>query len=302
MTPPTQPNLTRTVESFLTALSVERGLSANTLAAYRRDLQDYLESLGDAAPTTDRVDEFLADLNDRGLSVRTIARKLAAMRGLHRFMVAEGLADEDPTRFTETPRPSRSLPKALTIDEAVRLVESPDTSTPLGRRDRAILETMYATGARVTEVVTLDLTDVDLDTKTALVTGKGNKQRLVPLGSAALDAIHAYLPDRLELRRPGQDPGALFLNARGRRLSRQGMFGIVVSAAERAGFDRDRVSPHVLRHSAATHMVEGGADLRSVQEILGHASVSTTQIYTRMSLQHLHEVFLEAHPRALSAE
>ena len=203
------------------------------------------------------------------------------------------------TRFTETPRRVQSLPKALEVSEAIRLVETPDIATPLGRRDRALLETMYGTGARVTEIVELDLSDVDLDTKSALVTGKGMKQRLVPLGSAAIHSIDRYLPDRLEMRISGGDSGALFLNARGGRLTRQGVFGIVRRHGERAGISRDRISPHVLRHSAATHMVEGGADLRTVQEILGHASVSTTQVYTRMSLQHLQEVYVEAHPRAV---
>ena len=291
--------LRRHVDDFLSALAVERGLSPNTISAYRRDLNEYVEFLQERSPSTDEVDRYLASLHDRALAPSTVARKLAAIRGVHRFIVAEGFSDEDPTRFTETPRRAQSLPKALEVSEAIRLVETPDIATPLGRRDRALLETMYGTGARVTEIVELDLSDVDLDTKSALVTGKGMKQRLVPLGSAAIDSIDRYLPDRLEMRISGSDSGALFLNARGRRLTRQGIFGIVRGHGERAGIPRDRISPHVLRHSAATHMVEGGADLRTVQEILGHASVSTTQVYTRMSLQHLQEVYVEAHPRAV---
>jgi len=292
------PEMVRWIEEFLTSLSVERGLSANTVAAYRRDLTAYAAFLAGDPPTTDRVDAFLRSLREAGLAAATVARRLAAVRGLHRFAIAEGWAVEDPTRFTDTPRRGQALPKALDVAEVIRLVEAPSPENPLGRRDRALLELMYGTGARVSEVTGLDLVDVDLDTRSALVTGKGSKQRLVPLGAAAIEAIARYLPDRLELRRPGQDPGALFLNARGGRLTRQGIFGIVRRHGESVGIEASRLSPHVLRHSAATHMVEGGADLRTVQEILGHASVSTTQVYTRMSLRHLQEVYVEAHPRA----
>ena len=293
------PPVRRHVDDFLTLLAVERGLSPNTIAAYRRDLRGYVEFLEERQPSTGEIDDYLSLLHDRALAPSTVARKLAAIRGIHRFMVAEGLSYEDPTRFAETPRRGQSLPKALDVSEVERLVETPDATTSLGRRDRALLETLYATGARVTEVADLDMADVDLETRTALVTGKGSKQRMVPLGSAAIAAIERYLPDRLELRVSGADSGAVFLNARGRRLTRQGIYGIVRFHADHAGIERSRISPHVLRHSAATHMVEGGADLRTVQEILGHASVSTTQVYTRMSLQHLHEVFVQAHPRAV---
>ena len=292
-------NLDQQIEDFLSSLAVERGLSPNTIAAYRRDLTGYVTHLEGAEPTRHLIDTFLVELHAAELAPSTIARKLAAVRGLHRFLVAEGLSGDDPTRFTQTPRPGLSLPKALDVDEAIRLIETPSVELPLGRRDRAMLETLYGTAARVSEIVDLNLIDVDLETKSAIVTGKGSKQRLVPLGRAAVEAITSYLPDRLELRRPGDDSGALFLNARGGRLTRQGVFTIVRKHAASAGIAASRVSPHVLRHSAATHMVERGADLRTVQEILGHASVSTTQVYTRMSLQHLHEVYVEAHPRAM---
>ena len=287
------------VEDYLSVLAVERGLSRNTGEAYRRDLAGYLEFLEGEAPTPKLVDGFVASLYGQGMQTSTIARKLAAVRGFHRFLVAEGESEEDPTRFAETPRRRLGFPKALDVHEAIGLVESPPLDTVLGRRDRAMLETLYGTGVRVSELVGLDQAELDLDTRTALVTGKGMKQRLVPLGRPAAAAVEAYLPGRLELRRSGADPGALFLNARGGRLTRQGVYGIVRKHALRAGIPASRISPHVLRHSAATHMVEGGADLRTVQEILGHASVSTTQVYTRMSLRHLHEVYVEAHPRAL---
>jgi integrase/recombinase XerD len=189
-----------------------------------------------------------------------------------------------------------SLPKALVIEEAIALVESPDVTTVPGRRDAALLEFLYGTGCRVSEAVGLDLAQLDLEERTALVTGKGSKQRLVPLGRAAVEALHRWLSDRLDLAKPDHD--AVFVNLRGGRLSRQGAFLVVKAAASRAGIAPERISPHVLRHSAATHMIEGGADLRSVQEMLGHANVTTTQVYTRVSPQHLLEVFVLAHPRS----
>ena len=238
------------IDEFLSALAVERGLSPNTISAYRRDLDGYAGFLDGRSPDPAAIDGYLASLHDQGRSSSTVARRLAAVRGFHKFLVAEGAAQEDPTRFAETPRRGQALPKALAVDEAIRLVEAPPVDQPLGRRDRAILETLYGTGARVSEVVDIDLSDLDLETRTAIVTGKGSKQRMVPLGGACIDAIRMYLPDRMDLRRSGSDPGALFLNARGGRLSRQGIFGIVRKHAENVGIDRSRVSPHVLRHSA----------------------------------------------------
>ncbi|MFQ5966989.1 MAG: site-specific tyrosine recombinase XerD [Acidimicrobiia bacterium] len=291
-------SLTEIAEEFLASLGAERGLSTNTVDAYRRDVGQYLAFLEDSPPSEAQVEGFLSDLAELGLATSSISRKLAAVRGLHRFAVAEGLASKDPTVSVGSPRDTKRLPKTLTTDEAAAVVEAPDVSTPLGRRDAALLELLYATGARVAEAVALDLADVDLADRTALLTGKGDKQRLVPLGTAATHAITRYLPDRLRLRRSGRDSGALFLNARGGRLSRQGAWKSVKKAASRAGLDPAGVSPHVLRHSAATHMVEGGADLRVVQEILGHASISTTQIYTRVSPRHLQEVYVTSHPRS----
>jgi integrase/recombinase XerD len=227
-----------------------------------------------------------------------VARRVAAVRGFHRFQVAEGLSGEDPTALLDSPRRRAALPKALAVEEVIRLLEAPDGATPDGRRDRALLEFLYATGARVAEAVALDQLDLDLEEGTARLTGKGDKQRVVPVGGAACRALGAYLPDRLAWRRPGRDPGAVFLNMRGGRLTRQGAWAIVRRHAVRAGLEPDLVSPHVLRHSAATHMVEGGADLRTVQELLGHASISTTQVYTRVSPRHLLEVYATSHPRS----
>ncbi len=295
---PPDNDLDAAVTEYLGHLSAERGLAGNTVSAYRRDLTGYLEHLEGAAPNRQLVDSFVKRLSMAGLAPSTVARKTAAVRGLHRFMVVEGLASEDPTVLLDRPARRVPLPKALAVDEAIRLVESPDMTTVLGRRDRALLEFLYATGARVAEAVGLNLVDLELEERSALVTGKGSKQRLVPLGTAAVEAISLYLPDRLSLRRPGQDPGALFLNFRGGRLTRQGVFAVVRHSAVRAGLDAAKVSPHVLRHSMATHMVEAGADLRTVQELLGHANISTTQVYTKVSAGHLYEVYVSSHPRA----
>jgi integrase/recombinase XerD len=286
------------VEEFLASLSAERGLAANTLAAYRRDLRDYLVFLGDDDPSAGRAVAFVAQLHAASLKPSTIARKIAAMRGLHRFLVAEQFESEDPTVLLDSPRLGFALPKALTVYEVERLLATAVGETPLGGRDRALLEFMYATGSRVTETVTLDLKAIDLEDRTALVTGKGGRQRLVPVGRLAVEAIVSYLPKRLTLKGDRVDTGAVFLNARGSRLTRQGVWGIVRKAAQRAGIEPTKVSPHVLRHSAATHMVEGGADLRTVQEMLGHANISTTQVYTRVSPQHLYEVYITSHPRS----
>ncbi|MCL1692768.1 MAG: site-specific tyrosine recombinase XerD [Actinomycetia bacterium] len=284
-------------EEFLGSLRSERGLSANTVTAYRRDLRDYFEFL-DADETSSGAGGFVADLSRRGLARSTRARKLAAVRGYHRFLVVEGHTTEDPTVLIDAPRRARNLPKALTIDQVETLLDAPDHSTPLGIRDVAILEFLYATGARVTEAVTVGLTDLDLESGTVIVTGKGDRQRLIPLGRHARGAIERYLPIRLELLNERERSDVLFLNARGTSLTRQGMWDIVKRNGRRAGIKDGALSPHVLRHSAATHMVEGGADLRTVQEMLGHASISTTQVYTLVSPEHLYEVYVTAHPRA----
>lgn len=289
---------TECIEEYLLSLDVERGLSANTLAAYRRDLAQYQAFLEGSDPDPGAVEAYVGSLRSRGLASSTVGRKIAAVRGLHRFLVVEGMRREDPTLLLESPRRPEPFPKALTVEEAIRLVESPDTGTVKGRRDSALLEFLYGTGARVSEAVALDLGHVDLEDRVALVTGKGAKQRLVPLGGMAVIAIGRWLPDRLGLIQRQQRGDPLFLNLRGRRLSRQGMFDVVRVNAEQAGIPREKVSPHVLRHSAATHMVEAGADLRTVQEMLGHATISTTQVYTRVSPTHLVEVYVQAHPRS----
>jgi len=286
--------LEKAVDEYLSFLVIERGLASNTVAAYRRDLGQYRVAVGEE-PQLGDIETFLGDLTDLGLATATIARKIAAIRGLHRFMVAEGLRPDDPSVLIETPPQPDSLPKALDVDEMVRLLEAASTVGPTGTRDRALVEFMYGCGARVSEAVALDTHNLDLIDRTALITGKGNKQRMVPLGSFAVEALTLWLDERIGWVGPEQ-PG-VFVNRRGGRLTRQSIFTIVRTAGQVAGLG-GQVSPHSLRHSAATHMVEGGADLRSVQEMLGHASISTTQIYTRVSPQHLREIYIEAHPRS----
>ncbi len=284
------------LENYLASLAFERGLADNTIKAYRRDLRQYLQFVGEDPVGAAAVGPFLEWLAELGLSPESVARKLAAVKGFHRFLCEEENAPSDPTVGIASPKRRARLPKALTTEEVFALLATPAEDTVAGRRDAALLEFLYSTGCRVSEAVGLDLGRLDIEEGTALVTGKGSRQRITLLGGAARMAVGSWLLDRLELARGRTD--AVFLNLRGTRLSRNGAWGIVKKAAIRAGLVADRVSPHVLRHSAATHMVEGGADLRAVQEILGHASLSTTEVYTRISPGYLHEVYLLSHPRS----
>ncbi len=286
------------VDEYLVSLRVERGLAANTLAAYTRDLGQYLAYLGGREPDEDLIGGLISEMRQRGLADSTLARKIASIRGLHRFLVIEGLREADPTALIDSPRRPDPFPKALPVHETIALVEAPGSASLQARRDSALLEFLYATGARVSEAVGVDLGDVDLDDRVVLVTGKGAKQRLVPIGHKAVVAISAWLGDRMGLARRDVKGDPLFLNLRGGRLSRQAMFTIVRKHAASVGIPIERVSPHVLRHSAATHMVEAGADLRTIQEILGHATISTTQVYTRVSTTHVMEIYVESHPRS----
>jgi len=293
-----EPSLQSGVDEYLVSLRVERGLSKNTLLAYERDLRQYLDYLDGSEPGSDEVAGFITEMRESQLADSTIARKVASVRGLHRFLVVEDFRRDDPTLLVDSPRRPDPFPKALTVAEAIALVEAPGVSNVAARRDSALLEFLYGTGARVSETVGVDLGHLDLDERVARVTGKGAKQRLVPMGSKAVAAIAAWLPDRLSLIRRNVAGDPLFINLRGRRISRQGVFDIVKKHAASADIDPARVSPHVLRHSAATHMVEAGADLRTVQEMLGHATISTTQVYTRVSPAHVMEIYVEAHPRS----
>lgn len=286
------------VDEYLVSLRVERGLAANTITAYTRDLVQYVDFLDGRTPTEAVIGEYIGDMRDRDLADSTIARKLASIRGLHRFGVQEGMWSTDPTALVDSPRRPDPFPKALTVDEAIALVEAPAGRDPGSLRDRALLEFLYGTGARVSETVGVDMGHVDLEDRVVRVTGKGSKQRQVPMGRKTVEAIAAWLPDRLSLIRRNVAGDPLFISLRGRRLTRQAVFDIVKKHAVTVDIDPERVSPHVLRHSAATHMVEAGADLRSVQEMLGHATISTTQVYTRVSPAHVMEIYVEAHPRS----
>ncbi len=301
------------VRTYLDHLSVERGLAANTLSSYRRDLRRYLQFLAESGiEELDGVREatvsgFLmrlreGDADHPPLSSTSAARTLVAVRGFHKFAVRDGLAAADPAGGVKPPAPAKRLPKALPLADVEAILEAAGAAgTTLALRDRALLEVLYGTGARISEAVGLDVDDLDPTDGTVLLRGKGSKERLVPVGSYAREAVAAYLvrgrPVLVAASTGATTAGALFLNARGGRLSRQSAWAVLVKAAERAGVTRD-VSPHTLRHSFATHLLDGGADVRVVQELLGHASVTTTQVYTLVTVENLREVFATAHPRA----
>lgn len=309
------------INRFLGFVAVEKGLAHATQLAYRSDLakyQDFLhargiDSLGGVQRTD--VEDFIASL--AGEAPHSVARRLSAVRELHRFAISEGVTGSDPTLGVRPPKAAQDLPDVLTIDEVERLLQAacPDDAyrdgaaeaagqgaDPVALRDRALLEFLYATGCRVSEAVGLDLTDMDMDERLARVTGKGSKQRLVPMGSYAVAAMRMYLGiarPELQARARSKAPElqAVFLNKRGARISRQSVWEIVRDCAARAGITKP-IHPHTLRHSCATHLLQGGADVRTVQEMLGHASVTTTQIYTHVTPQTLIETYVMSHPRA----
>ena len=318
--------IARAVRTYLDHLVVERGLAENSVKSYRRDLRrylDYLDSVGitDLGQVTEQtVGGFLMALREGNsahppLSATSAGRSVVAVRGFHRFAVSDGLATTDPSVGVRPPTPAKRLPKAIALSDVEKLLEAAGApGTALALRDRALLEVLYGTGARISEAVGMDLDDLDLAAddpagSTVLLRGKGSKERIVPVGSFARDAVQAYVvrgrPELVSASATGgragsttDRAGAVFLNARGGRLSRQSAWAVIVKAAERAGITAE-VSPHTLRHSFATHLLEGGADVRVVQELLGHASVTTTQVYTLVTVDSLREVYAAAHPRAL---
>ncbi len=303
--------LPRHAGRYLDYLAVERGLSPHSLAAYRRDLglyRAYLDAAGIDSPlaaTAEDLAAFVAWIREqrtsagRSYAPATVARTLVAVRGLHKFLLREGLADDDPSVEVTGPRPRRPLPKALTQSQTEALLAAPSGDDPVALRDRALLEVLYAAGLRITELVDLDVDDVDLSARTVRCIGKGDRERVVPLGRMAQRAVEAWLVRG----RPALSAGgpALLVNRRGGRLTRQGGWKILKKHAEAAGLAAS-VSPHTLRHSFATHLLDGGADVRVVQELLGHASVNTTQVYTLVSRARLRAVYERAHPRAARAE
>ncbi|ABG92760.1 tyrosine recombinase [Rhodococcus jostii RHA1] len=305
--------IARQVDSYLDHLAVERGAARNTLGSYRRDLERYTQFLADRELTDiDRIRE--QDVSDFVIALRSgdpnrelpplaassAARALIAVRGFHRFAAAEGMTAVDVARDVRPPSPAKRLPKSLPVNEVLALLEAVGGSGPADGpravRDRALLELLYSTGARISEAVGLDVDDVDTETRSVLLRGKGGKQRVVPVGRPAVESLDAYLiRGRPALASRGTP--ALFLNVRGGRLSRQSAWKVLQAAADAAGIS-SAVSPHTLRHSFATHLLDGGADVRVVQELLGHASVTTTQIYTLVTVGALREVWAGAHPRA----
>ena len=295
-------------EEFLTWMTAERGRSANTLAAYRRDLDAYWRRLCDVGLDLQTVTgadiEAYVAARRAAAAPSSVARQLAAIRMLHRFLAAEGLRPDDPTGDLEGGRVPAGLPKPLAEAEVASLLDAVTGSDPVALRDRAMLEFLYATGARISEVCGLSIGDVDLEHRTARLYGKGAKERLVPVGRVAVQAMGEWLGDAgrrhlepIRWARRG-DAEAVFLNQRGGRMTRQLAWSVVKAYGRRAGIDEAHLSPHVLRHSCATHLLEHGADLRIVQELLGHASVSTTQVYTKVSPERLLQVYRTAHPRA----
>ena len=305
--------LAQLVDDYLRHLSIERGLSKNTIAAYRRDLNSYLgylekQGIHDASSITEsEITGYLTAISESGiLSANSVARMLAGVRGLHRFWLFESITDGDPSSMVKPPKLPKRLPKAITISEIEKLIEASgpdpkkleDGEPDLARvRDRAILELLYATGARISELTALNLDDL-VDPTMVRLFGKGSKERIVPVGSYAQSALEVYfVRARPVLVKKGKGTPAVFLNQRGGRLSRQSAWQIISDAADAAKIPSE-VSPHTLRHSFATHLLEGGADVRVVQELLGHSSVATTQIYTLVTVDALREVYATSHPRA----
>ncbi len=290
------------LDIYMNYLLVEKGLANQTLEAYSRDLSRYLEYLGkpstsDTDVSQSQVIGYLDELKNAGLSPRSRARALSTLRGFHRFLIAEKYTTKDPTLLLESPRILRSLPRLLSPQEVESLLAVPCGTEPVALRDRAMFEVLYATGLRVSELVGLKLADIDSGIGCLTAMGKGSKQRLVPLGEVALNALAEYLADGRNQLQPGIDCQALFLNHRGKSLSRQGFWKILRRAALKSGINCT-IYPHMLRHSFATHLLENGADLRAVQVMLGHADISTTQIYTHVISERLKQVHHQFHPRA----
>ena len=294
-----------TIEDFIHYLVVERGLASNTIESYKRDLVKYAEYLKKVETvssfeevTREHIIAFMRYMMENGKSSKTIARHVASIRSFHQFLLREHIVDKDPSVHIETPQVERTLPKVLSPDEVEALLTAPDESTPFGKREKAMLELLYATGIRVTELMNLNVEDVHMTMGFVRCIGKGDKERIVPMGKMASEALQKYIEEsRPKLLKRNQKEEALFLNHHGRRLTRQGFWKILKKLALSAQIEKE-LTPHTLRHSFATHLLENGADLRAVQEMLGHADISTTQIYTHVTKKRLKDVYNEFHPRA----
>jgi len=292
------PALPAAIDAFLVELRVERGLSPLTISAYRRDLAQFAEHAGTRwRAETGPLQDFVASLQRGGAKGSTQARKSAAVRSFYTFALREGLATRDIPALVDAPRPGSYLPDVLAPEDVARILDAPPSEEPIGIRDRAILELLYACGLRVSELVGLDTDRVDLDGQQVRVIGKGNKERRVPMGDEARERLHRYRVGPRQAWTAGRPTPAVFVGQRGRRLSREAVWRLVRRWTQVAGV-HERVTPHTFRHSFATHLLEGGADLRVVQALLGHASISTTQLYTHLTGERVREVYARAHPRA----
>jgi integrase/recombinase XerD len=298
---PDAATLSRLVSSFLDFCRVEKGLAANTLAAYGRDLDRFCafahRQCGDRPPDAEGVRRYVDALYAGGLGGRSVARHLITLRNFFRFLLREGLIETDPTAVLALPRQRKSLPKYLNLEDINRLTEAPDLARATGLRNRAMIELLYAAGLRVSELCQVEMSDLTADPGVVRVLGKGGKQRLVPVGETALEAVKAWLETGRQRLLGGRASRYLFVTARGSRLTRQGFWKALGRCGKAAGIS-GRLSPHALRHSFATHLLEGGADLRAVQTMLGHADISTTQIYTHVARSRLRKTVEEHHPRA----
>ncbi len=296
------------VEQFLNYTTVERGLSPNTIAAYRNDLTQFVDFLQSRDPSlegngswkridTEALTAFVLDLHERGYSDKTKTRKVASTKALFGFLLEEGVIDKNPMEDFASPGVGESLPETLSVEEVEALLSAGEADTPMSLRDRAIIEIMYATGVRVSELVSLDIDDVDLDENFVRCMGKGSKERIIPVHDEAVEAVRVYLHDGRESLAGPAAGRALFVSRKGGRLTRQALWLILKSRAQAAGIER-KITPHTLRHSFATHLLIGGAQLRHVQELLGHASITTTQVYTHLTSEHVRAQYESSHPRA----
>ena len=296
------------VEQFLNYTTVERGLSPNTIAAYRNDLTQFVDFLQGRDSSlqgngswkrigTDALTAFVLDLHERGYSDKTKTRKVASTKALFGFLLEEGVIDKNPMEDFASPGVGESLPETLSVEEIDALLSVEEAATPMSLRDRAMIEIMYATGVRVSELVSLDIDDVDLDENFVRCMGKGSKERIIPVHDEAVEAVRVYLQDGRESLAGPAAGRALFVSRKGGRLTRQALWLILKSRAQAAGIER-KITPHTLRHSFATHLLIGGAQLRHVQELLGHASITTTQVYTHLTSEHVRAQYESSHPRA----
>lgn len=292
------------LQTFIQMLSVERGLARNTLESYERDLTQYIHYLKEQGvasweqSTNLHITSYLLSLRQQGKASATVTRAMISIRGLYGFLARERIIPQDPSQHMATPKLEKRLPKALTMEEVERLLEAPTVTSPHGARDKAMLELLYATGMRVTELISLDMGSINLGMGFVRCIGKGSKERIIPMGRKAIEMVGEYIQHmRPQLIKPNKTEHALFLNHLGTRLTRQGFWKIIKKWAQAAAITKE-ITPHTLRHSFATHLLENGADLRAVQDMLGHADISTTQIYTHVTNRRMKEVYDQTHPRA----